>query len=90
MLAKRVPAIARPRMQPRAADVNDVKMPPHSLRLSASSSTVATALQFGEGLAVARLKHRREAVFAGQRFYDFHASVAGIDLFAGSNHSRSL
>ena len=63
---------------------------PHSLRLNASSSTVATALQFGERLAVARLKHRREAVFAGHRFYDFHASVAGIDLFAGSNHSRSL
>src|ERR1019366_825105 len=44
VLAKRVSAIARPRMQPRAADVNDVKMPPHSLRLNASSSTVATAL----------------------------------------------
>ena len=41
-------------------------------------------------LALARLKNRSEAVFAGYRFYDFHASVAWIDLFAGSNHSRSL
>ena len=90
MLAKQVPAIARRRRQPRGADVNDVEMPPHSLRLNASSSAVATALQFGEGLAVARLKHRREAVFEGHRFYDFHASVAGIDLLAGSNHSGSL
>jgi Novel STAND NTPase 1 len=41
-------------------------------------------------LAVARLKNRSEAVFAGHRFYDFHASVAWIDLLAGSNHSRPL
>ena len=48
------------------------------------------ALQFGEGLLVVRLKNRGEAVFAGHRFYDFHASMAWIDLFAGSNHTRSL
>ena len=49
-----------------------------------------SSLQFGEGLAGARLKNRSEAVFSGHRFYDFHTSVAWIDLFAGSNHSGSL
>jgi hypothetical protein len=49
-----------------------------------------SALGFGEGLGVARLRNRGKAVFASHRFYDFHASVARIDLFAGSNHSRSF
>jgi len=48
------------------------------------------ALQFGEELLIAKLKNRREAVFTGHRFYDFHPSVAWVDLFAGANHSRSL
>ena len=48
------------------------------------------ALQFGEGLLVAWLKNRREAVFAGHGFYDSYASMTGIDLFTGSNHSRPL
>ena len=90
MLAKRVPVIARPRKRPRSADVNDVKMPLHSLRLNALSSMVATGISIWRRTRVARLKNRSEAVFAGHRFYDFHASVAGIDLFAGSNHSRLL
>ena len=67
--------------------------PLHSLRLNPSFSTVATGIAIWrrtEGLAVARLKNRSEAVFARHRFYDFHAPVAGIDLLAGSNHSRSL
>jgi hypothetical protein len=44
----------------------------------------------GNGDGLSSLKNCGEAVFAGHRFYDFHASVAGIDLFTGSNHSRSL
>ena len=44
MLAKRVAVIARPRKQPHAADVHEVKVALHSLRLNASSSTVANGI----------------------------------------------
>jgi hypothetical protein len=47
-----------------------------------------SAFRLGEGLP--GLKYRGKAVFAGHRFYDFHASVARIDLFAGPDHSRPL
>ncbi len=92
VLAKHVPVIVGPQPQPRSADVNDVK--DEYPAPAAVERVVLDGRYFyfkvGQGLLVGWLKDRREAVFAGHRFYDFHASGARIDLFAGSNHSRSL
>jgi len=64
------------------------------IRSAAKATLLADGRHWHFNLAkdclVARLKNRCEAVFAGHRFHDFHASVAGIDLFAGTNHSGPL
>ena len=63
---------------------DDQTAPPNEYVFLSHRTTIWRRTRFG------RLKNRGEAVFVGHRFYDFHASVARIDLFAGSNHSRSL